>query len=380
MKGYSVYARAGRPAWYVSYLSADDQEWHHEATAFRRDDPLGKKKAARYGEAKAAEFFASVKGDHRAAWGAWVPQFLRLRHRNSQNTLERYLDAWDSIRLFLSEHRLVAPAQVEYRHAAQLIAWRCAQSKNSGAAIKRNTAVYELKVWAMLMHEAVRRGFCLGNPIANSGEKKDPPRETPELTPADIAAWRAALAKEESHLPLAEQWKTTAFEIALHQACRERETSLPLSQIDFDRWTIRTKIKGANGKERWHIQPVHPAIRPRLEALRAAEAKRTCDMPKMASKLLWQFRQRNNLGHTVFHSTRVTVITQFARQGVPEQQAMAYVGHSSRAVHRIYQRLRPEDLSACTAALNFAVHTAGQSTPDASSRIPESKTEKNPGP
>ena len=370
MKGFSAYLRKNRPAWYISYLSAETQHWKHEATDFLRSDPLGQKKALRLAEQKAAAYFASVNHEHKGAWTAWVPDFIRDRHRNSENTRERYLDAWDNIRAFIVQHRIPHPGQTAYRHAPEYIAWRTAQKKHSGTPITRNTALYELKVWATLMHEAVRRGWAMGNPIAHTGERKDPPKETPALTADDIAKWRAALAVEEGRLPLKDRWRTIAFEMALHQGCRLRETSVPMDAIDLERGTIRMKIKGANGRPREHIAPIHPAIMPMLRELKAEGVSHTCTLPKMASKLLWQFRGKHGLGHTKFHSTRVTVITEFAKAGVPEQQAMAYVAHSSRAVHRIYQRLRPEDLSACTAALQFSP----KGTSDAPERTPAPTT------
>jgi len=76
-------------------------------------------------------------------------------------------------------------------------------------------------------------------------------------------------------------------------------------------------------------------------------------MPRMAAKLWWELRKELGLGHTTFHATRVTVITEMARQGVPEQQAMAYAAHSSRIVHKIYQKLKPADLAPVVAKLNF---------------------------
>jgi hypothetical protein len=33
------------------------------------------------------------------------------------------------------------------------------------------------------------------------------------------------------------------------------------------------------------------------------------------------------------------------RSGVPMAQAMAYVGHASTLIHKIYQRLQPADLT-----------------------------------
>jgi hypothetical protein len=98
---------------------------------------------------------------------------------------------------------------------------------------------------------------------------------------------------------------------------------------------------------------LHPNLKPLMKELRDADATHTCHLPKMAGKdWFFLFRKAGVMGAS-FHCTRVTVITRMAREGVPIQQTMRYVNHSSRAVHAIYQKLRPEDLAACTAALRF---------------------------
>lgn len=61
--------------------------------------------------------------------------------------------------------------------------------------------------------------------------------------------------------------------------------------------------------------------------------------------------KKHGMTHLSFHCTRVTVVTRLARAGVPLAQAMAFVGHSSSLVHRLYTRLRPADLSLATDAL-----------------------------
>ena len=146
---------------------------------------------------------------------------------------------------------------------------------------------------------------------------------------------------------------TVSFEIALHQGCRLRETSVPMSDVDVTRRTITFRAKGRRGTPHVFTTSLHPGLDGLMEQLRKAGARQTCAMPAMAGRLWWSFRQENKLGHTTFHATRVTVVTRLARAGVPIQQAMRFVGHADETVHAIYQKLQADDLSACTDALSF---------------------------
>jgi integrase len=144
---------------------------------------------------------------------------------------------------------------------------------------------------------------------------------------------------------------TITFEIAVHQGCRLTETQLPLTSVDLRANTIRFTGKGRNGVPKVFTTALHPGLRPLMLQLVDAGAVVTCTHPKMSSVHWFKFLNEIGLGHLCFHCTRVTVITRLARAGVPIQQAMRFVGHSSEQVHAIYQKLKSDDLSACTSAL-----------------------------
>ena len=78
----------------------------------------------------------------------------------------------------------------------------------------------------------------------------------------------------------------------------------------------------------------------------------TYDMPAQRARNWHRFFRKIGLPHISFHCTRVTVITRLARAGVPEQQAMRFIGHATLEVHRIYQKLKTGDLSDCVSVLN----------------------------
>ena len=141
-----------------------------------------------------------------------------------------------------------------------------------------------------------------------------------------------------------------AFEVAIHQGCRLRETQLDLLRdVDFKRDTITFRIKGG----RVFATKLHPRLKPQLVMIRESGQRIACKVPMLASKRWREFLDSVECQHLSFHCTRVTVVTKLARAGVSEQQAMAYVGHSSELIHKVYQKLKPADLTAATTALKF---------------------------
>lgn len=353
-KDASVYARERSPFYRLSYYCPVKGKRVHVTTPFRLDDPQGHKKALRLAHEKSAEASAHRGASKDELWGNWVEAFISLNHAAGSRTRERYLGAWDWIRAYLHEKKLPVPAAIDYNAVIGFVHWRTSQRRNNGRLITRNTALCDVRVWSAIMTEAVRRGFCQGNPCHRLGLKREPTKERPELTDDDIAKIRAAVARRESHLPLPLRWMTISFEIALHQSIRLRATSMPLDHIDTTARTIRWRTKSRHGEERWVTKRLHANLVPLIDGLRAAGATMTCELPRMAAKLWWDLRREEGLSHTTFHSTRVSVVTRMARAGVPEQQAMAYVEHSSRIVHRIYQRLKAPDLDRAEQALNFS--------------------------
>jgi integrase len=350
----SVYQRPGRRVWYVSYWDAGHLGRIHKATPYRVDDPAGHRNVLRMADNLTREAQAINGATQRELWGAWVPQFLEDRYRSSPKTLTRYKGSWCWVRTFLAENNVRTPGALKYQHVLTYVGWRTAMRRHNGNFISRNTALCEVKGWSIIMREAIRRGYAFGNPCERLGIKKDAPHRPPELTVGEIDKIRAEVLRVEGSKPVTERWMTVSFEIALHQGCRLSETQVPMDAIDLDRRTIRFAAKGRDGGEP-HVftTALHPALIPLVTELQAAGAAFTCRLPRMAAKEWWALRKRIGLEHTKFHSTRVTVITRLARAGVPESQAMAYVGHASQTIHHIYQRLRAEDLSLCTQALAF---------------------------
>ena len=98
---------------------------------------------------------------------------------------------------------------------------------------------------------------------------------------------------------------------------------------------------------------LHDGLVPLISRLKTEGRERTFDLCSQAGREWTRFFRKIGLKHLCFHCTRVTVITRLCRANVSESQAMRFVGHASETIHRIYQRLRAEDVGACVSALRI---------------------------
>ena len=329
-----LYRKNRSPFWYVVYIDANQKEVHR-STGLRADDPNDTTKAkAMRAELEAKEHHRGPVVDSQG-WDSWVPKFFQ-RHCEAPRTLERYLDAWKWLALWLQVRKFHSPRQITYRNALEYIDWRTGHKKKSGKSVGRNTAIFELKTLAMLVGEAVRLGHADANPLVSLKLKKDKAAKKPELTDEEIAAIRAALVGEP-------EWMQISFEIALHTGCRIRETRIPLNCIDFveDKITFPSP-KG--GEDRAFSIPMPTALRPLLEKLAKAKQKFTVEFPFQPSRRWQQFFIKVKTPHLCFHCLRVTYVNRLRRAGVPREAAMRLVNHASDLVHQIYQREKVEDI------------------------------------
>jgi integrase len=236
--------------------------------------------------------------------------------------------------------RIDFPTQVTYAHCQDFIAWRQNPKTRGAYCCGRNTAIYDLKTFALILGEAVRRGYIVTNPARGLGLVKARPKEKPEITALEEMRIRNAL-------PDWPEWMGTAFDIAMATGCRLRETVIELRNIDEAAGTIHFIQKGG----RPHTTALPPKLLPLVQRLRAEGKTRTLEMPDRPSKDWRRFFRSIDLPHLSFHCTRVTVVTRLARAGVPERHTMRFVGHSSSTVHRVYTRLTVADLKQCVQAL-----------------------------
>jgi len=234
-----LYRKSRSPFWYVVYFDPQQKE-RHRSTGLRADDPNDTAKA------KALRAELEAKEHHRApvvdseGWDTWVPKYLE-RHCESPLTLERYLDAWKWLSHWLQLKRYHSPKAITYRNALEYIDWRTGFKKKSGKMVGRTTAIMELKLFAMLMGEAVRLGHANANPLVSLKLKREKPPKKPEMTDAEISEIREALKSEP-------EWMQASFEIALHTGCRIRETRIPMTAINVAEGKITLGLPRKNGQ------------------------------------------------------------------------------------------------------------------------------------
>lgn len=360
----SVYERDDREFLYAKIRDPKTLKWRGVRTPFRKDSPAAKRNALVWAAERDNLGKENIKLARAESFAAWVVPWLQQHFGYNVRTLNRYLTAWAHLFEFLVERRILLPRELGYNHASDYLQWRTTQKRRRGTTINHNTALTEMKIMSRILMEARRRELIQANPWAQLGIRRQNVRHTPAMTAEEIAHTRTALAELEGKLPLPQRWMTLSFEIALHQGVRLSETAVPMERVHLDPRTnpatgvnldrITFLTKGKNGVPRVRPMPLHPDLRGLLLELRAAGATSTCQLPPMAAKIWWQFRQKHGLGHLRFHSTRSTLATELARRNVPLQKAKEILGHKSEAVHLAYLHLSAADVADELGAIRFS--------------------------
>jgi integrase len=364
----SVYQRTGRAHWYAKIRDPKTLTWRGVATPFLVDSAAGKRKALLWAAERDRLGQENIRVAGQELFARWVVPWLQQHFGYNQKTLDRYVTAWAHLYDFIYEHSLHHPREIGYKHAAEYLTWRTKQTRRRGTPINHNTALTEMKVMSRIMREAVRREYIDANPWAQLGIRRQRVRHTRAMTLEEIEVIRAALREREGALPLTKRWMTISFEIALHSSARLSETAIPFDRIHLDaRTDPARKInldrmtlfrKGKNGEPKIHPLPIHPVLRGLLLELRAAGARQTCELPRMAAKEWWKLRRDLNLQHLTFHSTRSTLATELHRNGVSLQKAKEILGHKSDAVHQVYLHLSAADVADELAGIDFSTRAA----------------------
>ncbi|MBU3720763.1 MAG: site-specific integrase [Burkholderiaceae bacterium] len=344
----SLFKVPGSPYWQLRYRDPDGK-WRKKSLKFRHGIGTETAQARRAcAQQTASEHGASREGEA-ALWKSWVQQWIddHFTHALSRT---RAINAWTHLSAWLITRGHITPAHVRHEHAAEYMRHR----KQEGAA--HNTALVEVKFMASILQSAVRRQLIPGNPWVKLGIKRARVREKPEITSEQAALVQHSLTAMNKPAWMHESWL-----IVTHQGCRITECRIPMRDIDDEAGIIWfEKTKG----DRPFSTLIHPALRPLIAKKRVARATYLCDLPPHAAKHWWVFlRKKLKLPFSI-HSTRVTVATQLARAKVDRTEAMRFLNHSTELVHRTYQRLRPQDLSAAVAAVGFSDTDERPGNPD----------------
>jgi integrase len=338
-----LYRKHRSPFWYIQYIDADKIK-HDKSTGFRADDPNDTIKAKVLRAELEAREYQRVPMVNSAAWDHWVPKFFE-RHCPTKATFDRYEDAWKWVALWLQNKRIYSPRQLTYRLGVEYLDWRTTFKKRTGKIVGRNTAILELKLFSLVMDEAVRMGHADANPLVSMKIRRDRPRKKPELADTEIIEIQEALKEEP-------EWMQVSFAIALQTGCRLRETRIPLTCVDF----LENKItfpSPKGGEDRAFSIPMPSVLKPLLEKLKTKKTSYTLEFPFQPSRRWQQFFIKNKKTHLCFHCLRVTYVNRLRRAGVPREVAMRLVNHASQLVHQIYQREKVEDVMQWRDAVRF---------------------------
>jgi integrase len=353
----SLFRKPDSQFWWIKFRDPASGEIVRQSTKLRHGINAETRRAREMEAQRTLAETQAPRSKQRDRWHEWVPEYLDVKYATAKATRVRYEAIRQNLEAFFREHGITVPRQLSRDHCFRFLAWRQKPQRGLRKA-RHNTVLMELKILGLIMREAVRRGFAPVNPCDDMDLHKAPPREKPELSAAQLAMISRAIDADKSAYRLLLR---RSFDLARFQGCRLNETWLnPQSDVFEDadadgtlRWKIRFRIK----RNRVHTAPLHPDLVPLFQRLRAEGATETyprvagfADLSK-ASRIWSDFFRRTGLRRQIpglsFHCLRVTLVTQFARAGVPESQAMRFIGHASQTVHRQYQKLKDGDLGAC---------------------------------
>lgn len=304
-------------------------------------------------------------------WDSWVPEFMRMRYRNSPGTHRRWESMWRTLRLYLEEKGIKTPRQLTRQHCFDYFAWRVSPVERPGmserekAAVRKqladdkkrgkffavhNTAHLELSNLRKIMKEAVHRQFAPYNPALELGVGLDEKVKPCEFTDEMLAKMEAYI-NEQSDPDKTILWRS--YMVARYHGVRLMETNVNPSE-DFDPVALTVNFYQKGGRKR--TKPLHPALVPMFQELKAAGATKLFDRPASFASFWFSHMERSGMKaihpKACFHSFRVTVQNKLRRAGIHDEIRRAYLSHEKQGdVHEGYSRIKTEELKVCHAAL-----------------------------
>lgn len=346
-----IYQRPRSPYWWLSWRNPKTGRRHMESTNLRADNPVATREARRLAaEARVRELSEpGLRPSRGSSFAAWVPGFLAQRYSANSKSLSRCRDAWQNLSVWLATHKLSHPRHVTRLHCSAYVEWRLTTKHPALKTVTHNTAVWEIRFFAMILDEAVRRGYLALNHSRKIGVKLLPTRQKPELDERDLADIERTCRRYDRRY---REFLQCSYLIARYQGCRLSETNVnPLRDVHLGNRTITFRAKGG----KFLTSPLHPKLIPLFRRLQTEQRTLTYD-PVPGPSTVWHrvFRKsgvRDRKPGACFHSLRVTAASRLARAGVSLSHAMAILGHASSTIHRSYQRVCVDDLRGALAAL-----------------------------
>jgi len=338
----SLVIKADTKNWHMKYLD-ESGVWKSKSLGLVRDLGDNNKKARTLCAEQTLHEMKRSRAVGRPEWDLWVPNLIRHWHREGSRKKNRYLSAWANVMAFLNFCEIATPAALKREHVMDYIDWRVSRQLKNLRRAKHNTAVYELKLLKRVVHEAMKRKYLEEDPFDGIKIRKVAPEEKPPFSDEQIQQIREALKTRP-------EWMSFAFEIAIHHGVRLRETATDTKNVNLKRNTIHFNYQ-KNGDP--FTVKIAPGVRPLMEKLVAQGGKRLFEIPENDSKPFSNLFEELGMAkeNYCFHCTRVTVITRLALADVPIAKAMRYVNHASEEIHRVYTKIKAEDVDGCSEAL-----------------------------
>ncbi len=336
----SVYRRPETTYIWISYRGKDGRR-HRDNTGYRWDNAGQRQAAKKLAKLKTLEEMADAPA--RSTGWDWVVAWINGRWGVSGRTPTEYISRWLRLLKFLEESDIIAPSALRREHMMLYLQFR--------NKVRRSTATQEIKLLAMVIDEAIARGYASDNPCRKLGIAKEEIRHKTVWTPEQV---RIALDAAEEFDRFG--WLHVALLLGRYQAIRLMQCRIPLECIDLSRGMIHYPaaiVKGGAKSGKGYSQLIDSLLIPVLPELiehRRALGKATlCSIPPVPSVLIRRFL--DSLAHIdpgfeslSIHGLRATWITEAALAGVSETLAMRFTNHASREVHAIYQRITADDL------------------------------------
>jgi integrase len=331
----SLYTR-GDTIW-INYKS-EDGKWKNKSTGYRQSNP-GERRAAEKLRDRVTLRERSQRPMTKPNGGwIWVDDWIETAWGASTGTTPQlYQSQWRTLQHWLKEADIPGPVNVTREACLSYPTWR--EEHHGG----RNTAVGELKLFAQILEEGVRRGYCTSNPARKLGLKRAPAAQRRAWTEDELAKVDAHLAKHDPY-----GFLRVTYLLGRYQAARLRSCAVPLADIDLERSTIYYR-EPKGGRKKAFSQPIDKRLLPVLTDIvahrRAIGATKLCDIPQFPSIEWRHMLDSLGINGVSQHDLRRTWITRAAMANIPESVAMKFSGHSSSTVHQVYQAFSTSDVA-----------------------------------
>lgn len=355
----SIYERADSPHFWIRYKDSSGK-WKSAVTPYRKDNVGCKRQAELLAREKTIEERAIQRvSPGRASFTEWCPSWIEQRWGHKAATAKSYRQRFRYLIEYLSEAGATHPAAVTRDLALSYPAWRkqrpggWRKQKSSGM----NTALYELKFLAMMLDEAIRRGYTRENHARKLGITYTERQHKTVWTDQQIEIALNAAAEADRF-----GWIHVSLLMGKYQAVRITQSAVPLDCINLNRKKKVISypgniVKGGKSYDQM-IDPTFISVLAKVvEHRRKLACTTLCDLPKLPSLEMRRFLDTllpidagfKNLSH---HGLRTSWITKAALNEIPETFAMRFVNHASTEVHRIYQRIAATDFEPYFERLN----------------------------